>query len=217
MAARRPLLALALLLASVLPPPAGAAGRAGPTRGTARGPVPGARTLEPSVPDTGSEPPNSAPTLADFVAALEPLGSWKEHSRHGQVWRPARPGPDWAPYLRGRWAHTPAGWYWVGDEPWAWATYHYGRWFLDAAEGWTWVPGRRWAPAWVAWREGKGLVGWAPLQPDGAAHPATYLFVEARRMGDPVEQAVLPPARGGEALRSTRAIGAPARRTARAP
>jgi len=198
MAALRTALALTLLLLVGLSPAAAA------------GELPRAATsAKRSVPDTGIEQHNAAPTLADFVAALQPHGAWSDHPKYGQVWRPTKPGPDWSPYLRGRWAHTPAGWYWVGDEPWAWATCHYGRWILDAAEGWTWVPGRRWAPAWVSWREGSGLVGWAPLQPDGAAHPLTYLFLEARRIEEPVEKAMLAPALGGEATRATRVIGAP--------
>jgi hypothetical protein len=161
------------------------------------------------VPDTAAERPNVSPTLADFLAALTPHGAWSDHAKYGPVWRPAVSDPDWAPYFRGHWTHTGAGWYWVSVEPWAWATYHYGRWFLDAAWGWTWVPGRRWAPAWVSWREGKGLAGWAPLQPDGAAHPLTYVFVESRRLTDPAETATLPATRGGAALRATRLIEAP--------
>jgi len=195
MAARRTALALALLLSLARPAPAEAQSRPLPA-----GPLAGPADAAPS---------NEAPTLADFVAALEPHGTWSEHPRHGPVWRPTAPGADWSPYLRGRWTHTSAGWYWVGEEPWAWATSHFGRWYLHAAAGWTWVPGRRWAPAWVIWREGKGLVGWAPLQPDGAAHPLTYLFVEAARMREPAYEAVLPPARGGEAMRATRVLEAP--------
>ena len=31
--------------------------------------------------------------------------------------------------------------------------------------GWFWVPGNRWAPAWVAWRQEDDYLGWAPLPP----------------------------------------------------
>src|SRR5262249_44554206 len=31
--------------------------------------------------------------------------------------------------------------------------------------GWYWVPGRRWAPAWVSWRRSNDHVVWAPLPP----------------------------------------------------
>src|SRR5690606_3356237 len=51
-------------------------------------------------------------------------------------------------------------------EPYAWAVYHYGRWYDDDRLGWCWVPGRNWAPAWVTWRRGDRHVGWAPLPPE---------------------------------------------------
>ena len=44
---------------------------------------------------------------------------------------------------------------------WGVVTYHYGRWYEDPREGWVWVPGSTWAPAWVSWREGGGYCGWA--------------------------------------------------------
>jgi len=31
--------------------------------------------------------------------------------------------------------------------------------------GWYWIPGRRWAPAWVSWRRSSDYVVWAPLPP----------------------------------------------------
>jgi hypothetical protein len=61
---------------------------------------------------------------------------------------------------------------WVSDEPWGWATYHYGRWANVDGTGWVWVPGYQWAPAWVSWRYGGGYAGWAPLP------PATFVGVE---------------------------------------
>ncbi|HXO42039.1 MAG TPA: DUF6600 domain-containing protein, partial [Thermoanaerobaculia bacterium] len=47
-----------------------------------------------------------------------------------------------------------------------WATYHYGRWAYDSDYGWEWIPGYEWGPAWVAWRNGGGYIGWAPLPPE---------------------------------------------------
>src|SRR5690606_35516187 len=52
------------------------------------------------------------------------------------------------------------------DEPFAWAVYHYGRWYDDDELGWCWVPGRNWAPAWVSWRRSDRFVGWVPLKPE---------------------------------------------------
>ncbi len=165
--------------------------------------------------------PQEPVALDDFVEALEPLGDWYIHSKWGRAWKPKNVSPDWRPYQKGRWAHTARGWYWVSDEPWAWATYHFGRWFVDALAGWTWVPGKQWAPAWVVWREGKGLVGWAPIGPDGEYLSPNFLFVPKDKLGELVESAQLPVNRGGEALLATkvleRAPGAPAPRAGPAP
>jgi hypothetical protein len=150
----------------------------------------------------------SSVSLEDFVEALEPWGTWKVHPRWGKVWRPGVDA-EWQPYVRGRWARTAEGWYWVSDEPWAWATYHFGRWFLDPFSGWTWVPGKRWAPSWVQWREGKTLLGWAPLPPEGAVFGASYTFVPRDRVEGPAEQAAIPPTRLALALKLTRPSGAP--------
>ena len=54
---------------------------------------------------------------------------------------------------------------WVSNEPFGWATYHYGRWGFSNRVGWFWVPGNRWAPAWVAWRSSNDYLAWAPLPP----------------------------------------------------
>src|SRR4029453_3193212 len=54
---------------------------------------------------------------------------------------------------------------WVSDEPFGWAAYHYGRWGYAEDIGWYWVPGKRWAPAWVSWRRSANHFVWAPLPP----------------------------------------------------
>src|SRR6266498_384178 len=102
---------------------------------------------------------------ADFYEPLAPQGEWVVIGSYGRCWRPARVEAGWRPYCNGYWQRTDAGWYWVSDEPWAWATYHYGRWDFNAEFGWYWVPQIQWAPAWVSWHSGGGYVGWAPLQP----------------------------------------------------
>jgi hypothetical protein len=63
-------------------------------------------------------------SVADFNAPLRPFGTWTAVGRFGRVWRPARVAVDWRPYSVGSWVWTSAGWFWRGDEPWAWATYH---------------------------------------------------------------------------------------------
>jgi hypothetical protein len=101
-----------------------------------------------------------------FYDSLASQGSWIQTDAYGYVWQPSVNDPDWAPYTNGHWIYTEDGWTWVSDEPWGWATYHYGRWVNLEGTGWCWVPGYTWGPAWVSWRYGDGYCGWAPLPPD---------------------------------------------------
>jgi hypothetical protein len=136
---------------------------------------------------------------SDFYEPLTPYGRWEVIGRHGRCWIPARVESNWRPYCNGNWERTDAGWYWASEEPWAWATYHYGRWDLSAEFGWYWVPQTQWAPAWVSWHSGGGYVGWAPLQPSvrvsaggsisinvALIAPRAFIFVEPRRFLQPV-------------------------------
>jgi hypothetical protein len=103
-----------------------------------------------------------------FHDSLSPYGRWIDYEPYGYCWTPYDAPHGWRPYTDGYWAHTNLGWTWVSYEPHGWATYHYGRWVLDPYYGWVWVPDTVWAPSWVAWHEGPGWIGWAPLPP--AAH-----------------------------------------------
>src|SRR5262249_377585 len=89
----------------------------------------------------------------DFYEPLAASGSWVGLHQYGRWWHPARVESGWHPYTVGHWEWTDCGWYWVSDEPWAWACYHYGSWVYDSSYGWVWIPGTEWAPAWVTWRE----------------------------------------------------------------
>jgi hypothetical protein len=100
-----------------------------------------------------------------FYSNLSGYGEWIDIDGGTYAWRPSSIGVDWRPYWAGRWLWTDDGWYWDSDEPWAWATYHYGRWYNDDYYGWIWIPGYDWAPAWVEWRYGGDYIGWAPLSP----------------------------------------------------
>jgi hypothetical protein len=100
-----------------------------------------------------------------FFGALEPYGEWIEIGYDEFVWRPYDVGRYWKPYSEGRWEWTISGWHWVSYEPFGWATYHYGRWFYDDYYGWVWMPGNKWAPAWVEWRYNDNYIGWSPLPP----------------------------------------------------
>jgi hypothetical protein len=136
---------------------------------------------------------------SDFYEPLGAYGRWEVVAGYGRCWVPARIEVGWRPYCNGYWQSTDAGWYWMSEEPWGWATYHYGRWDWHVRFGWFWVPQTQWAPSWVCWREGGGYVGWAPLRPSVAvgvnihvgdyepAHASrAYVFVEQRRMLEPV-------------------------------
>ena len=72
--------------------------------------------------------------------------------------------------MEGRWNWTDNGWYWDSDEPFGWATYHYGRWYNDDYYGWLWVPDDQWGPSWVEWRYKDDYIGWAPLPPYASFH-----------------------------------------------
>ncbi|MBN1609208.1 MAG: hypothetical protein JW940_21440 [Polyangiaceae bacterium] len=132
--------------------------------------------------------------LTEFRAALDPHGVWMQHPTWGLVWVPNSSvvGPEFVPYVTsGRWALSENGeWIWVSDFPFGWAVFHYGRWVSISAVGWAWIPGTRYAPAWVRWRvadPGYAYVGWGPLPPswiwvNGAAvvvrppPPTVYVF-----------------------------------------
>jgi hypothetical protein len=139
-------------------------------------PVPGAAPEQMAPPQEnipapqGGEagPGNSdgAVTFQTFYDALASDGKWFQTPDYGYVWQPQVTDPNWAPYTVGHWVYTNDGWTWASDEPWGWATYHYGRWVNLDGVGWCWVPGYTWGPAWVSWRYGDGYCGWAPLPPD---------------------------------------------------
>ena len=132
--------------------------------------------------------------LGFFYDDLAAYGNWVERPQYGWVWTPRAMATTWRPYQSGHWAWTDEGWTWISDEPYGWATYHYGRWYDDPQYGWEWVPGNEYAPAWVSWQEGGDYIGWAPLPPavEFRAGPLTvslapdaYIFVPERRFLEP--------------------------------
>ncbi len=130
----------------------------------------------------------------DFYEPLSPYGRWEVVGAYGRCWVPGGVGSDWEPYCNGEWVSTDDGWYFESDEPWGWATYHYGRWEDDPSIGWCWIPGTEWAPAWVSWWDSGDYIGWAPLGPgDRFEHgrfegrrprDRDWVFVEQRRFTD---------------------------------
>jgi hypothetical protein len=111
--------------------------------------------------------------LGFFYDNLASYGNWIQRPSYGWVWTPSAVSTSWRPYEDGHWVWTDQGWTWITDEPYGWATYHYGRWYDDPEIGWAWVPGDEWGPAWVSWQEGGDYVGWAPLPP-GVDISASY-------------------------------------------
>ena len=107
----------------------------------------------------GEFPATRPVRFVDHGPELRPgMGSGFE--RRG-IWILAVP-PD------GHWAADASGsQVWMSDYPFGDVVFHYGRWVWISA-GWAWIPGYRYAPAWVAWRvptDGVGYYGWAPLPP----------------------------------------------------
>ena len=162
---------------------------------------------------SGADASGNVPTASysTFYRKLEPYGVWRETSSYGYVWQPqgAERSRSWRPYTNGRWVYTDAGWTWISEEPFGWATYHYGRWARLRGIGWVWVPGDEWAPAWVSWRKSNDYVGWAPLPPEArfdrraGIHnwadnyydigPDQYCFVPTNQFGARrIETAVIP-------------------------
>jgi hypothetical protein len=111
--------------------------------------------------------------LGFFYDSLASYGNWIQRPNYGWVWTPSAVSTSWRPYEDGHWVWTDQGWTWITDEPYGWATYHYGRWYQDPEIGWSWVPGDEWGPAWVSWQGADDYVGWAPLPP-GVDISASY-------------------------------------------
>jgi hypothetical protein len=137
------------------------------------GPYAGSSQAQGSMADASLASYGGQVRVSYFYDALDPWGHWVEVAPYGWCWSPAGIAASWSPYMDGTWAYTDYGWTWISDEPWGWATCHYGRWFYDDTYGWMWVPGTEWAPAWVAWRYDTDWVGWAPLPP-GAGWDAGF-------------------------------------------
>ncbi len=105
---------------------------------------------------------------------LNDNGQWIHTRDYGYVWRPyssaIRTYSDWSPYRYGHWRWLPPfGWTWVNDEPWGWATYHYGRWFYHDGH-WNWSPygyyrssRSWWRPALVVISLIRNNICWYPL------------------------------------------------------
>ena len=124
-----------------------------------------------------------------FYHELSPYGYWERDVNYGDIWFPARVGPNFRPYgTNGYWTMTEYGNTWVSGYDWGWATFHYGRWVYTPYNGWGWIPGYEWGPAWVDWRSGGGYYGWAPMAPNINVHVSVgvpfdfWVFIPTRRI-----------------------------------
>jgi len=170
---------------------------------------------------TSAKDDQSTGSYSMFYAKLEPYGDWIETGDYGYVYRPREAtNTRWRPYMNGHWVYTDAGWTWISEEPFGWATYHYGRWTRIRSVGWVWVPADEWASAWVSWRKGSDYVGWAPLPPEARFDrrsgirnwsdsyydigPDQYVFVPTRQFGEErVERVILPEQRNVTIINQT--------------
>lgn len=126
--------------------------------------------------------------VGDFYAPLAPYGTWVNVPSYGRCFHPTQVMAGWRPYTYGHWEYTDVGWYWVSDEPFGWATFHYGSWVDDPNYGWVWIPGTEWSPAWVTWRESDNYIGWAPCGPNLAVPaPSLFVFVGLGHFCDPIQ------------------------------
>ncbi len=121
---------------------------------------------------TGDQVTDADPSaISDFKDALQPYGTWQDDPQYGTIWspNPSVVGGDFQPYsTAGHWVYDNNDYTWVSDYDWGWAPFHYGRWVSLPNRGWSWIPGKEYAGAWVTWRNGDdgfGFVGWAPTAP----------------------------------------------------
>lgn len=93
-------------------------------------------------------------------------GEWIWNNLYGYVWRPSSndlyPLGSWRPYYLGQWREVNGQLFWVPQESWGWVPYHLGLWVWNKKQGWLWIPGSAFSPAWVAWNFHMGYFCWRP-------------------------------------------------------
>lgn len=152
-----------------------------------------AQQSPPPAPETAGAVAADQERAAALRQALAPYGTFRQHERYGEVWVPSVTPAGWQPFPACHWVYTKDyGWFFDDRTPWGSIVHHYGRWALDAAMGWVWVPGDQFSPGAVVWNTTiAGKVGWAPAVPgiDEANAQAIYqdqrlwVFTDAKQMG----------------------------------
>jgi probable HAF family extracellular repeat protein len=171
-------------------------------------------------PEAQSQSEGTGDDYSVFYSRLSSDGDWVEAGDYGYCFKPHVAQGDWAPYRDGHWVWTDRGWFWYSNENFGWATYHYGRWVRISGQGWCWIPGNEWAPAWVSWRQSSEYAGWAPLPPEAGFSvnvgvsswadsyygigPAAYTFISFKSWNQPsYVRYIAPPNENVQIIRQT--------------
>jgi hypothetical protein len=101
----------------------------------------------------------------DCEYELSRQGRWRYSTSYNTyMWIPYHVDGGWSPYYNGQWIWHPIyGYVWHSYDSWGWYTHHYGRWHWSYYDGWCWLPGYRWSPAWVSWYGHDNYHGWCPI------------------------------------------------------
>ena len=109
-------------------------------------------------------------------------GEWMWTKLYGYVWRPNYndyyPWGSWQPYNYGKWREVNGQLFWVPEETWGWVPYHLGLWLWHKDNGWVWLPGSAFAPAWVAWDFFMGYYTWRPWSLFDWYNPSGYYYAQ---------------------------------------
>lgn len=124
-------------------------------------------------------PQASAPQQNEVQEILARFGQFMKHEKYGDVWKPTQVQQGWRPYEPCHWTFNREmnAWFFDDKTEWGAIVHHYGRWTLDAQQGWLWVPGQEFSPGWVSWSQRPGEVGWAALPPEqdgNVVHTASF-------------------------------------------
>ncbi len=160
---------------------------AGPQSGPSAGGAPAAADPQ------GATPTSQSLLKPEWLQTLQQYGSFFNHARYGEVWKPSVTPKSWHPYPACFWKNTRKfGWYFDDPTPWGKIVHHYGRWTNDTEHGWIWVPGKEFSSGWVIWRTSNDYIGWMPQIPDQDVKEITseqinksgqWIFMDAKKFG----------------------------------
>jgi hypothetical protein len=156
-----------------------------------------------------------SPITDEWRQVLQGAGTFINHARYGEVWKPTVTPESWHPYPACYWKFTKKfGWYFDDPSEWGKIVHHYGRWTNDTEHGWIWVPGAEFSPGWVVWRTSDRFIGWAPQMPDQDIREVTteqfnksgqWIFMDAKKFGKNCKD-VLPVAQQPYYLQQTKYV-----------